>query len=172
MLHISIHVHIIIVRNALWYHHFHVHVVTMGDVWMYTCDAKIYKLRKSGESNNSMALRTLINNNNNSDNDSKVCSLSWPPSWDVMICNIVHSLISWDLYCNWIEMWHTQKRTGRIFIYMYSIWKIVGHFKLKLWTLFWAHDDLYNVYVLLTIFRLSKIGFSLLSFWLLWQLIC
>ena len=41
----------------------------------------------------------------------------------------------------WIEIWHTQKKTGRIIIWNGAGKKIVGPFKLKLWTLFWGHGE-------------------------------
>ena len=64
------------------------------------------------------------------------------------ICTIVYSLINTWLYCNsvmklWIEIWYTQKRTGRIIIWNGTGKKIVSHSKLKFWTFFWGHGDLY-----------------------------
>ena len=38
----------------------------------------------------------------------------------------------------WIEVWHTQKRTGRIIIWKCTGKKIIGHSKLKLWAFFWG----------------------------------
>ena len=44
----------------------------------------------------------------------------------------------------WIEIWHTQKRMGKIINYVYDNGtgkKIVGHSKLKLWTFFWGQGE-------------------------------
>ena len=40
-----------------------------------------------------------------------------------------------------IEIWHTQKRTGRIFIWNGAGKMIVSHSKLKLWTFPSSHDE-------------------------------
>ena len=48
----------------------------------------------------------------------------------------------------WIEIWHTQKRTGRL-LYVYKNdagKKVVGHFKLKLQTSFWGQENMNNIY--------------------------
>ena len=43
----------------------------------------------------------------------------------------------------WIEIWHTEKRTGRMItcIYENGADKVIGYVKLKLWNFFWGHGE-------------------------------
>ena len=45
----------------------------------------------------------------------------------------------------WIEIWDTQKRTGRTIIWNGTGEKIVSHSELKLWTMFWGHGECESV---------------------------